>query len=64
MFHLNRSSGSLTPTNDKGENIIFHIHQKPTQLKIYITKETNKMNKKPYFYLKKTLRYKYVETYH
>ena len=52
-FHLNGSSGSLTPTNDKEENAIFYIYQKPTKLKIYITKETNKMNKKPYFYLKK-----------
>ena len=37
-FHLNGSSGSLAPTDDKGENTIFYIHQKPTQLKIYITK--------------------------
>ena len=42
-FHLNGSSGSLAPTDEKGENTIFYIHQKPTQLKIYITKE--KINK-------------------
>ena len=42
-FHLNGSSGSLAPTDNKGENTIFYIHQKPTQLKIYITKE--KINK-------------------
>ena len=27
---------------NKGENTIFYIHQKPTQLKIYLTKEKNK----------------------
>ena len=43
-FHLNRSSGSFALTNDKGENTIFYIHQKPTQLKIYI-KEKNKQIK-------------------
>ena len=37
-FHLNGSSGSLAPIDDKGENTIFYIHQKPIQLKIYITK--------------------------
>ena len=35
------------------ENSVFYIHQKPISLKIYITKETNKMNKKLTFIKKK-----------
>ena len=49
-FHLNGSFGSLIPTDDKRENAVFYIHQKPASVKIYIAKETNKINKKPYFY--------------